>query len=73
MAETINADMGANVWKVLVSAGDPVEPDTTVVVLESMKMEIPVLAECAGDVTAVHVKEGSTVNAGDPLIDIEEP
>lgn len=70
--ETINADMGANVWKVLVSAGDTVEPDTTVVVLESMKMEIPVLAECAGSVTAVHVAAGSTVNPGDPLIDIDE-
>ncbi|MGW5643014.1 biotin/lipoyl-binding carrier protein [Saccharopolyspora sp. NPDC003752] len=73
MAETINADMGANVWKVLVAAGDTVEPDTTVVVLESMKMEIPVLAECTGSVTAVHVAEGSTVNGGDPLIDIDEP
>ncbi|MGW1682379.1 biotin/lipoyl-binding carrier protein [Saccharopolyspora sp. NPDC002376] len=70
--ETINADMGANVWKVLVSAGDSVEPDTTVVVLESMKMEIPVLAEYAGAVTTVHVAEGATVNAGDPLIDIKE-
>ncbi|WP_033289823.1 biotin/lipoyl-binding carrier protein [Amycolatopsis jejuensis] len=73
MAETINADMGANVWKVLVAAGDPVEPDTTIVVLESMKMEIPVLAEYAGSVTAVHVTEGSAVQAGDPLVDIEEP
>ncbi|MFE3175467.1 biotin/lipoyl-binding carrier protein [Amycolatopsis sp. NPDC059090] len=73
MPETINADMGASVWKVLVAAGDAVEPDTTVVVLESMKMEIPVLAEYAGSVTAVHVAEGATVQAGDPLVDIEEP
>lgn len=72
MRETINADLGASVWKVLVAAGDEVEPDTTVMVLESMKMEIPVLAEYAGAVTAVHVAEGATVQAGDPLVDIEE-
>ena len=70
--ETINADMGANVWKVLVAAGDSVAPDTTVAILESMKMEIPVLAEYAGAVRTVHIAEGTAVNAGDPLIDIEE-
>ncbi|HET6534444.1 MAG TPA: biotin/lipoyl-binding carrier protein, partial [Actinoplanes sp.] len=44
MAEEIRAEMVANVWKVVASAGDEVAEGDTLVILESMKMEIPVLA-----------------------------
>ena len=60
MAE-IRAEMVANVWRVLVSEGDQVEDGDTLVILESMKMEIPVLVETAGVVAKLHVAEGDVV------------
>ena len=60
MAE-IRAEMVANVWRVLVSEGDQVEDGDTLVILESMKMEIPVLAENSGVVSKLHVAEGDVV------------
>lgn len=65
MAEEIRADMAANVWKVLVAAGDTVADGDTVVILESMKMEIPVFAESDGVVSAVSVIEGQSVQEDD--------
>lgn len=70
MSETVHADLSATVWKVLVTAGEGVEEDSTLMILESMKMEIPVLAESAGVVVAVHVGEGDPVNPGQPLVDL---
>ncbi|PRB70293.1 biotin/lipoyl-binding carrier protein [Arthrobacter sp. MYb213] len=72
MAETINADMGANVWKILVKEGDQVEEDQVFLILEAMKMEIPVMAEDAGTVGRIHVAEGDVVASGQPLLDFEE-
>jgi biotin carboxyl carrier protein len=57
--------MVANVWKVLVSEGDQVEDGDTLVILESMKMEIPVLAEGSGTVSQLLVAEGQVVQEGD--------
>ena len=64
MAE-IRAEMVANVWKVIAAEGDHVDDGDTLVILESMKMEIPVLAESAGVVTRMHVAEGDVVQEGD--------
>ena len=64
MAE-IRAEMVANVWKVVASEGDQLEDGDTLVILESMKMEIPVLTEGAGTVTRMHVAEGDVVQEGD--------
>ena len=64
------AEMVANVIKVVVSVGDAVAVGDTVVLLESMKMEIPVLAEHAGTVAAVKVGEGDVVQEGDVLVTI---
>ena len=64
MAE-VRAEMVANVWKVLVSEGDHVDDGDTLVILESMKMEIPILAEESGTVTKLHVAEGDVVQEGD--------
>ena len=67
MAEEIRAEMVANVWKVVVAAGDTVEDGDTLVILESMKMEIPVITETAGTVSALHVAEGDVVQEGDVI------
>jgi acetyl-CoA carboxylase biotin carboxyl carrier protein len=64
---SIRAEMAATVWKVVAAEGDTVGPDDVLVVLESMKMEIPVLAETAGTVTSLPVQEGSLVQEGDVL------
>jgi acetyl-CoA carboxylase biotin carboxyl carrier protein len=65
------AEMVANVIRVPVAAGEPVLAGDTVVLLESMKMEIPVLAEHAGTVAAVKVAEGDVVQEGDVLVSID--
>jgi biotin carboxyl carrier protein len=65
MAEEIRAEMVANVWKVVIAEGDTVEDGDTLVILESMKMEIPVIAEGAGTVTSLGVGEGDVVQEGD--------
>ena len=71
MAEEVLAEMVANVWKVVVGQGDAVADGDTLVILESMKMEIPVLAESAGTVLALHVAEGDVVQEGDVIAEIE--
>ncbi|NUO98351.1 MAG: biotin/lipoyl-binding carrier protein [Nonomuraea sp.] len=70
MAE-VRAEMVANVWKVLVRQGDTVSEDDTLVILESMKMEIPVLAEDGGVVAQVKVAEGDVIQEGDLIAVIE--
>ena len=65
------AEMVANVLTVAVSAGDRVAVGDAVVLLESMKMEIPVLAEHAGTVARVLVGEGDVVQEGDVLVSID--
>jgi acetyl-CoA carboxylase biotin carboxyl carrier protein len=65
MADEIRAEMVANVWKVVVAAGDTVNDGDTLVILESMKMEIPVIAETDGTVTELAVAEGDVVQEGD--------
>jgi biotin carboxyl carrier protein len=57
--------MVANVWKVVVEKGQEVEEGAQLVILESMKMEIPVLTEEGGVVTELRVKEGDVVQEGD--------
>jgi acetyl-CoA carboxylase biotin carboxyl carrier protein len=71
VAEEIRAEMVANVWKVVVAEGDAVEDGATLVILESMKMEIPVITETAGTVTGLHVAEGDVVQEGDVIAVIE--
>jgi acetyl-CoA carboxylase biotin carboxyl carrier protein len=67
VAEEIRAEMVANVWKVVVATGDTVETGDTLVILESMKMEIPVITETSGKVSALHVAEGDVVQEGDVI------
>jgi len=72
MSHTIAAELVANVGIVSVKAGDVVGPSDTLVILESMKMEIPVLAEVAGTVAEVAVNPGDTIREGDVIAIIEE-
>jgi acetyl-CoA carboxylase biotin carboxyl carrier protein len=67
----VRAEMVANVWKVVAAEGDRVSDGDTLVVLESMKMEIPVLAEASGTVTSLGVAEGDVVQEGDLIAVIE--
>jgi len=57
--------MVANVWKVVITEGAQVSDGDTLVILESMKMEIPVVAETSGTVTKLAVAEGDVVQEGD--------
>ncbi|GAB3810661.1 biotin/lipoyl-binding carrier protein [Kribbella italica] len=72
MSHTVVAELVANVLKVTAKAGDSVGPQDTLVILESMKMEIPVLAEVTGTITEFKVVEGEVVRDGDPIAVIEE-
>lgn len=63
--------MTANVWKVLVAEGDTVADGDTLVILESMKMEIPVIAEGGGTVSAIAVAEGDVVQEDDLIATVD--
>ncbi len=67
----VRAEMVANVWQVVASEGDQVADGDTLVILESMKMEIPVLAESQGTLTKLAVAEGDVVQEGDLIAVIE--
>jgi biotin carboxyl carrier protein len=68
MAEEVRAELVANIARVVVAVGETIEPGQMVVLLESMKMEIPVLAEHGGTVSEITVAEGDVVQEGDTLV-----
>ena len=67
----VEAHITGTVWKIEVEVGDSVGEGDTVVVLESMKMEMPVEAEDPGVVKQILVQEGQSVSEGDPLVVLE--
>ena len=67
----IEAHITGTIWKIEVAVGDTVEEGDTVVILESMKMEMPVEAEDEGTVKEILVKEGQAVSEGDTLVVLE--
>ena len=67
----IRSEITGSVWKVLVSPGDRIGPEDPLLILESMKMEIPVIAEIDATVLEVHVQEGEALNGGALLAIIE--
>ncbi len=71
MAEEIRAEMVANVWKVMKAVGDEIAEGDTLVILESMKMEIPVIAEVDGTLSQLAVNEGDVIQEGDLIAVIE--
>jgi biotin carboxyl carrier protein len=71
VAVQVRAEMVANVLQVAVAEGDVVEPGQPLMLLESMKMEIPVVPETSGRVTRVAVIPGDVVQEGDLLVVLE--
>jgi len=67
----VQAEMVANVWKVVVAPGDAVEEGDALVILESMKMEIPVESPTDGVVKELRVQEGGVVQEGDVIAVVE--
>jgi urea carboxylase len=68
----IESPVAGNVWKMLVKQGDIIEAGQTMVILESMKMEIEIVAPHDGTVYAINRTEGNQINAGQPLLILEE-
>ncbi|MDX1690627.1 MAG: biotin/lipoyl-binding carrier protein [Acidimicrobiia bacterium] len=67
----IRSEMVANVWQVRAEVGQTVGEGDELVILESMKMEIPVFAPAAGTVSAIHVAPEQVVQEGDLIAEIE--
>jgi biotin carboxyl carrier protein len=67
----VKSDITGNVWKVLKGAGERVDADEPIVILESMKMEIPVTSPEPGVIQEVLVKEKETVGEGAVIVRIE--
>ena len=67
----VEAHITGTVWKIEVKVGDNVAEGDTVVILESMKMEMPVEAEDSGTVVEIVCEEGQAVNEGDTLVVLE--
>jgi len=67
----VEAHITGTVWKIEVKVGDAVDEGDTVVILESMKMEMPVEAEDSGKVAEIRCEEGQSVAEGDVLVVLE--
>ena len=64
---SVNAQMPGNVWKILKNPGESIKDGDTILILEAMKMEVPVVAPATGKVTHIEVKEGEQVVNGQEL------
>ena len=71
MPTAVEAQIAGNVWKIEKAVGDTVEEEDVLLILESMKMEIPVEAPCAGKLTEIRVTEGDSIEEGAVLAVIE--
>lgn len=72
MATEIKAHITGTIWKIKVAVGDSVDEGDTLVIIESMKMEMPIEADDPGTVKEVRAKEGQAVNEGDVLLVIDD-
>ncbi|MBU8695341.1 acetyl-CoA carboxylase biotin carboxyl carrier protein subunit [Bacillus pumilus] len=70
--KTVTIQMAGNLWKLLVKQGDEVQKGQEVAILESMKMEIPIVAEEAGFISKVYKTEGEFVDEGEVLLELKE-
>jgi biotin carboxyl carrier protein len=71
MATKIEAQIAGNLWKIEKQVGDVVSIDDVIMIIESMKMEIPVEAPCAGTISEICVEEGAAIEEGAILALIE--
>jgi acetyl-CoA carboxylase biotin carboxyl carrier protein len=68
MATEVEAQITGSVWKIEKAVGDAVQEGDVLIILESMKMEIPVEAPCGGRVSEIRVQEGASVEEGAVLV-----
>ena len=68
MATVVEAQIAGNVWKIEKAVGDSLEEEDVILIIESMKMEIPVEAPCAGTVAEIRVEEGQAIEEGEVLV-----
>lgn len=71
MSIEVESQITGNVWKIEVAVGDTVEEDDVLLVIESMKMEIPVEAPEGGRVSEIRVEQGQSIEEGDILVVLE--
>jgi len=67
----VKTEITGNVWKIVAKVGDNVDEDTPILILESMKMEIPVSAPEGGRVAAILVEEGQVISEGSVVARLE--
>ena len=67
----LKSEITGTVWKVLKAVGEPVVEDEAILILESMKMEIPIASPEAGTVAAILVGEGDTVRDGSVVVRVD--
>lgn len=68
----IRTEVTGSVWKIEAQAGQKLAAGATIMILESMKMEIPVIAEDGGTLVELHVAEGESVNEGQVVATLTE-
>lgn len=73
MNTSLKSEIAGTVWKVLVEAGQPVGQDEVLMILEAMKMEIPVLSPCEGTLSELRVGQGDQVAEGQLVAVITRP
>jgi acetyl-CoA carboxylase biotin carboxyl carrier protein len=71
MATEVRAELVGNLWKIVTEVGQEVEEDDTLMILESMKMEIPVTAPVGGTIKQILVQEGEVVQEGQVVAVLE--
>jgi acetyl-CoA carboxylase biotin carboxyl carrier protein len=68
---SVKSEISGSVWKIMAKVGDKVAEEDTIMILESMKMEIPVLAPEDGVIKDIVVSEGDAINEGDEVATLE--
>ena len=71
MATKVEAPIAGTLWKIEKAVGDVVQLDDVIMIIESMKMEIPVEAPCTGTITEIRVEEGGAIEEGTVLALLE--
>lgn len=67
----VKSEIAGNVWKIEAKIGDRIDEEGQIMILESMKMEIPVLAPRAGTLREIHVAEGEAIAEGQKVATLE--
>ncbi len=68
----VSSEMTGSIWKILAQVGQDVEEGDTLILIEAMKMEIPVVASDSGKVCEILVAEGDMVADGDVVVRLEQ-